>query len=95
MQVSELLKQGRLSVNLSQREVADAFGYTTPQFVSNWERGVSHPPLSALAKLSKLLKIDYKLIHHSMLQETMDDVKAKFAAYSQPTDGPSKPKKSK
>lgn len=47
----------RLSVSLSQREVANALGYSTPQFISNWERGISNPPISIVKELAKLYKI--------------------------------------
>ena len=29
---------------MSQRAVAERMGYTTPQFISNWERGLTTPP---------------------------------------------------
>ena len=37
------LKKMRLKAGLSQRDVSTALGYTSPQYVSNWERGKSHP----------------------------------------------------
>lgn len=52
------LKEARLSKNLSQAHVAEHLGYSTSQFVSNWERGISMPPLSTLKKLVFLLEID-------------------------------------
>lgn len=55
--VSKILKARRISAGLSQWEVARALGYTSAQFVSNWERAVSGPPLDKLAMLCRLLRI--------------------------------------
>jgi len=55
--LSQFLKQKRETIGLTQKEVSDRLGYTTPQFVSNWERGLSSPPLNALAKISDMYKI--------------------------------------
>lgn len=54
----KLLKKARTEGGLTQGDIAKKLGYTTSQFVSNWERGLSTPPLEALPKLSKLLGIE-------------------------------------
>ena len=55
--VGVFLKEARESAGLTQRTVADALGYTSPQFVSNWERGEALPPMNVLLKLPKLLDL--------------------------------------
>lgn len=72
-------KSLRLKAELSQREVSEKLGYSTPQFVSNWERGVSFPPLEALSELARLYNVDketlftmYKNMVIADLQETLD-----------------------
>ena len=50
------LKHIRMSAGLSQNEVADAMTYTSGQFISNWERGISCPPRGAIRLLAKLYK---------------------------------------
>ncbi len=57
-QLAELLKQKRIKAGLSQRDVSNALGYSTPQFISNWERGVSTPPMDAMPKLAELYHAD-------------------------------------
>lgn len=57
-QLAEFLKQARLKQNLSQSEVATELGYSTCQFVSNWERGQSSPPVTSLKTIAKIYKID-------------------------------------
>lgn len=51
------LKERRLSVGLSQGEVAKKLGYKTPQFISNIERGAASPPMNLLKELIHLYKI--------------------------------------
>lgn len=54
----KILKDMRENAGLSQADVAEALNYTTPQFISNWERGVSFPPIKVIPKLAKLYKTD-------------------------------------
>lgn len=58
MTLGELIKRKRKDSGLTQKEVADHMGYTSPQFVSNWTRGISKPPLKDAKKLCQLLNID-------------------------------------
>lgn len=46
------LKKLRTRAGLTQQEVATKFGYTTAQFVSNWERGLITPPIKTAKRLS-------------------------------------------
>lgn len=55
-----MLKELREKSGLTQAELAKALGYTTPQFVSNWERGLCEPPPEKYPKLAKLLNFEYK-----------------------------------
>jgi len=48
------LRSWREESGLSQREVADALGYSTPQFISNWERGISAPAFDVMPALGRL-----------------------------------------
>lgn len=59
MNVNSFLKQKRIDAGLSQGELASQLGYTSPQFVSNWERGLSLPPKGSMKKVCKILKLDY------------------------------------
>jgi transcriptional regulator with XRE-family HTH domain len=55
LELSCYLNAARLEKNLTQKELADALGYSSPQFVSNWERGVAVPPLKRTRQLIRLL----------------------------------------
>lgn len=42
---------------LTQREVSEELGYSSAQFISNFESGIASPPLSKLTRLVELYKI--------------------------------------
>ncbi len=58
--IGKFLKDKRAKAGLTQQEVALGLSYDTAQFVSNWERGISLPPLAALPKLASLYKAPAK-----------------------------------
>ena len=51
------LKKKRQLSGLTQSDVAHKLGYSTPQFISNFERGLCSPPLKNLKTLIKLYSI--------------------------------------
>jgi transcriptional regulator with XRE-family HTH domain len=80
--LAEFLKSRRSQVGLSQKDVAKSLGYSTSQFVSNWERGISQPPVSVLRRLADLYKIDAEEMFKVLLETTVSqvevDLKKKF-----------------
>ena len=81
-QLAQFLKQKRLVTGLSQKDIAEKLGYSTSQFISNWERGVSQPPLHTLRRLSELYKINADEMFDVLLKSTIAqvevDLKRKF-----------------
>ena len=73
--LAELLKEKRIVANLSQWEVAKKLGYTTPQFVSNWERGVSTPPVQVLNKIADLYGTSSDELFEALLFATIQKIK--------------------
>ena len=77
------LKQKRVAAGLSQRDVSDELGYSTPQFISNWERGISCPPVGSLKKLGRIYGVPADDLFQAMLSSTLDqvakDLRRKFA----------------
>lgn len=69
VKLGKFLQQKRQESGLSQNKVAKKLGYTTPQFVSNWERGVINPPIETLAILPKLYNFDKKELVKFLEQE--------------------------
>lgn len=80
--LAQFLKNKRIIAGFSQKDVAMKLGYSTSQFISNWERGVSQPPLSTLRKLALVFQINVDEIFSVLLESTIAqvevDLKRKF-----------------
>ncbi len=70
--LNDYLRQKRVDSGLSQLDVARELGYSSPQFVSNWERGLVSPPLETIAVLIDLYKIPANEVISKILEETRD-----------------------
>lgn len=57
MKIHQIIKEKRHSLGLTQEQLADYLGVSTPA-VNKWERGVSYPDITLLPPLSRLLKVD-------------------------------------
>jgi transcriptional regulator with XRE-family HTH domain len=76
------LQNLREKAGLTQRDLADKFGYKTPQFISNWERGVAAPPISVIKKLAKMLHIEADKLFDVILSSEVEDFKKRrYAQY--------------
>jgi len=82
MQLNDFLKQARLAAKLSQSQVAKQLGYFTPQFISNWERGQSNPPVSQLKRIAALYKIApdglFEQVLAEVVRHTKQEMERKF-----------------
>jgi transcriptional regulator with XRE-family HTH domain len=61
-EMAGFLKESRMAAGLTQTEVASKLGYSSAQFVSNWERGLSSPPIKTLARLIKIYKVNPNVV---------------------------------
>lgn len=52
-----MLKQRREAVGMTQGSLSRELGYSSPQFISNWERGQSAIPERHFRKISQLLGV--------------------------------------
>ena len=52
--LGDYLQAMRIKAGLTQREVSLALGYSSAQFISNFERGIAVPPLKKLKVLVKM-----------------------------------------
>jgi len=52
------LKEVREQAAYTQADVSTKLGYTSPQFISNIERGISVIPLKTLARMISLYKVN-------------------------------------
>lgn len=76
--LSDYLRQKRLDSGLSQLDVAKVLGYSSPQFVSNWERGLVSPPLETIAVLIDLYKIPPAEVIERIMDETKDYLESRL-----------------
>lgn len=80
--LADFLKVKRESCGLTQIEVAKKLGYSSPQFVSNWERSLSTPPMNKLKKIAELYNVSADEIFDVLLNETLrkveEDLTRKF-----------------
>lgn len=56
--MGQTLRQKRVAADFTQAEAARSLGYTSPQFLSNIERGISVVPIETLGKLIRLYEFD-------------------------------------
>ena len=67
--IGKYLKEKRQDAGVSQKKVSVELGYTTPQFISNWERGLILPPLSTVGKLIKIYGMTKKEVSELFMGE--------------------------
>jgi transcriptional regulator with XRE-family HTH domain len=75
MDLGQFLKLKREGVGLSQGQVAKKLRYTSPQFVSNWERGVSSPPIKILKILSQMYRVSTDELFELILKHSIEQLK--------------------
>lgn len=80
--LAQFLKDKRSQSGLSQKDVAMKLGYSTSQFISNWERGISQPPIHTLRTLAQMYNVSAEQMFNVLLENTMvqvqEDLKKKF-----------------
>jgi len=62
------LKDTREQADFTQADVSQKLGYTSPQFISNIERGISVVPLKTLARMVGLYKINPEAVVKIILE---------------------------
>lgn len=81
-QLGNFLKDKRTAAGLSQADVAKELGYTTSQFISNWERGLSTPPIEVLKVLADMYEVNpdsmFKAVLESAINRVTLNLKRKF-----------------
>ncbi len=71
----DFLKKCREAQNLSQKDVSTHLGYNTSQFISNWERGLSQPPIPTIRTLAKLYKVEADVLFNVILEAQVELVR--------------------
>ena len=71
MDIGSVIKKYRKDIGLTQEEMANRLGVTTPA-VNKWENGSSNPDIELLSPIARLLNIslDTLLSFHENLSDT-------------------------
>ncbi len=80
MSIGSVIKNKRVALNIKQDDIAEQLNVTV-QTVSKWERDLTEPKASQVAKLSKILHLSEKSIcdgEESKVSETPMDFMMKF-----------------
>jgi transcriptional regulator with XRE-family HTH domain len=64
-----LLKEHREKVGITQQELADMLGYSSSQFISNFECGIYIPPLKKLRTIVHILRMDPEQVLEIILRK--------------------------
>ncbi len=66
--IGEYIKKVRLQKDIRQTYIGKRLGYTS-QFVANWERGVSSPPVHCLKELCLILNVPRSKVKAALLKD--------------------------
>ena len=75
---ANFLKRKRIDAGITQADVSKKLGYSTPQFVSNWECGRGKPPIATIPKLIKIYRVDPDEIVTYYLMNTKQQLQKAF-----------------
>lgn len=75
---AEFLRDSRVKAGLSQIEVAKSLGYSTSQFISNWERELAAPPVKALKRLGKMYSVSGEKLLDMLIAQNEETLRRQF-----------------
>ncbi len=78
--LAAFLKEKRIAAGLTQSEVAKKLGYSSPQFVSNWERGLANPPVFVLRDLTKMYKVPVEQMCDLIVEDFKQELQRELSA---------------
>ena len=76
--LSSFLRDARIETNFTQLEAAKSLGHATPQYISNFERGLCEPSLDIAVTLCELYGIPRDNLYKLMLSLYEDNLKDKL-----------------
>lgn len=76
--IADLIKDKRHVAKLKQRDLSRELGYKSAQFVSNWERGISKPPLKDAKKVCEILGISVNKYKQILIRDYKQEVEEAF-----------------
>jgi len=82
IELGKLFRSERLKSGLSQGKVCRALGYTTPQYLSNFERGLCSMPLEKLKRMIDMYNMDPEEVVKLMMDLQTKFLRAQLSAKS-------------
>lgn len=67
--LGRFIKSQREMAGVTQGKLSQILGYSNPQFISNWERGLSSPPPKIMSKLADALDLNRDVMMNIILTE--------------------------
>lgn len=67
--IGKVLSDARYRSDLTQREVANKLRYSSPQFISNFERGIAMPPIKKMRVLLKMYHLDPSVVIDAVMKD--------------------------
>jgi transcriptional regulator with XRE-family HTH domain len=78
--LGEYIRKQREEAGLTQLELSRLLDYTSPQFISNWERGEGQPPIKAIVRASKYLNLNHSKIADLYIAHTEGMIRKAFGS---------------
>jgi transcriptional regulator with XRE-family HTH domain len=78
MRLGDLIKEKRETQGLKQQDLSKVFGYTSGQYISNWERRKSNPPNKIAKQLCEILKIKSSTYQKILIDEFKRELERAF-----------------
>lgn len=76
--MNNIYKFHREMAGLSQGDVSKVMGFSSPQMLSNIERGISHPTPEMLKVMAKLYSIEYDYLCAVLIDKKVEEYRAKL-----------------
>lgn len=73
-EMGKYLAELRKRRGLTQRDVSAAMGYSTAQYISNFERGRTLPPMRRIGEIVRLLRADRKRVARILIAAQKKEV---------------------
>ena len=66
--LGERIKKAREAAGLSQKEITDALGLSSPQYISNIERGLAQLPAPYIPTVARMIKISESVLIEDLVE---------------------------
>lgn len=76
--LSSFLRETRVEKGLTQLQASRALGHSSPQYISNFERGLCEPSLETAMKLCELYEIPRRQLYDLMVEMYQSELEVKI-----------------